>query len=85
MVLLLEGLDLSLSLFCLAYPDLVGVLCIFEIFSVVVVLDDFSLDVLLGVAILSLVLLVEKTQLSHRFLQITQLLLGLFYSQLNIC
>lgn len=85
MVLLLEGLDLSLSLFCLPYPNLVGVLCIFEILDVVVVLDDFGLDVLLGVAIFSLILLVKKSQLSHRFLQITQLLLGLFYSQLNIC
>lgn len=60
MILFLKGLDLPLSLFSLADPDLMGVLSVFEVFGVVVVLDDLCLNILLGVTILSLILLIEE-------------------------
>lgn len=78
----MEGLDFSLGFLSLSDPHLVGVFCVLEIFVVVVVLDDLGLNVLLDVSVLGLIFFVKKAQLSHGPLQVSELVLCLFDSQL---
>jgi hypothetical protein len=84
LVFLPEGLDLPGGFLDLPRPHLEGVLCAFEVFAVVVVLDDFALDALLDVAVLRLVLFVEHAEFSNGFLEIHQFFLSLLDAQLNV-
>ena len=82
--LVLESFHFLVCLLSLSGPDLLSVLCVFKVLNVVVVLDYFSLDALLDVSVLSLVLVVQKAQFSHGFLQVSVLLLSLFNSKFDV-
>jgi hypothetical protein len=85
LILLLQSFNFAVCLLSLAQSHFLGILPILQVFEVIVVFDDLVLNVLLDMPVLGFVLLVEETQLSQSLLQINQLLLSFFDTQLDIC